>query len=184
MANKWAARVAAVQRSVYGKYGVTVDMKDLKEAKKTFDAMGKLPAKVVTAAARRGLTLTARAIRKSGKMPVDTGLMKKALTTKREKSRYKGKKVYEVIFDPTWNKYLQRPIQNPGEAGGKSDHAYYPASMEYGFLTRSEGNGLSYVPGYHFMRDEGEAMREPVKAEMAKKFNEAIQKEWTKQHGS
>ena len=56
--------------------------------------------------------------------------------------------------------------------------------MEYGFLTRSKGNGLSYVPGYHFMRDEGETMREPVKAEMAKKFNEAIQKEWTKQHGS
>ncbi len=184
MANKWAARVAAVQRAVYGKHGVTVDMKDLKEAKKTFDAMGKIPAKVVTAAARRGSTLTARAIRKSGKMPVDTGLMKKALTTKREKSRYKGKKVYEVIFDPSWNAYLQRPIKNPGEAGGKSSKAYYPASMEYGFLTRSKGGGISYSPGFHFMAYEGEAVREPVKEEMARKFNEAIQKEWTKRHGS
>lgn len=184
MANKWAARVAAIQRSVYGKYGVTVDMKDLKEAKKTFDAMGKIPAKVVTAAARRGSTLTARAIRKSGKMPVDTGLMKKALTTKRERSRYKGKKVYEVVFDPALNAYLQRPIKNPGEAGGQSAKAYYPASMEYGFLTRSKNGGISYSPGFHFMRDEGEAVREPVKEEMARKFNEAIQKEWKKRHGS
>lgn len=184
MANKWAARIASVRRAVYAKNGVTVDMRDLKEAKKTFDAMGKLPAKVVTAAARRGTTLTKKAILNSGKFPVDTGLMKKALKAKRERSRLKGKKVYDIRFDPTWNAYLQRPIKNPGEAGGKSDHAYYPASMEYGFLTRSKGNGLSYVPGYHFMRDEGEAMREPVKAEMAKKFNEAMQKEWTKRHGT
>lgn len=184
MANKWATRVAAVQRSVYGKYGVTVDMRDLKEAKKTFDAMGKLPAKVVTAAARRGTTLTKKAILSSGKFPVDTGLMKKALKAKRERSRLKGKKVYDIRFDPTWNAYLQRPIQNPGEAGGKSDHAYYPASMEYGFLTRSKGGGISYFPGFHFMAEEGEAVRGEVRAEMARKFNEAIKKEWEKRHGS
>lgn len=184
MANKWAARVASVQSAVYAKNGITVDMRDLKEARKTFEAMGTLPAKIVTAAARRGATLTKKAILRSGKFPVDTGLMKRALTTKREKSRFKGKKVYDIRFDPTWNEYLQRPIKNPGEAGGKSDHAYYPASMEYGFLTRSKGGGISYSPGFHFMRDEGEAMREPAQAEMARKFNEAIQKEWTKRHGS
>lgn len=167
-----------------GKFNVSVDIKDLKEAKKTFDAMGKLPAKVVTAAARRGATATKKAVQSSSEIPVDTGTMRKALRTKREKSRYKGKKVYEVLFDPALNAVFQRPIQNPGEAGGRSPKAYYPASMEYGFLTRSKGSGLSYVPGYHFMRDEGEAMREPVKAEMAKKFNEAMQKEWTKRHGT
>lgn len=167
-----------------GKFQVSVDLRDLKEAKKTFDAMGTLPAKIVTAAARRGATVTRKAVKNSGAMPEDTGTMRKALRTKREKSRYKGKKVYEVLFDPALNAVFQRPIQNPGEAGGRSPKAYYPASMEYGFLTRSKGNGLSYVPGYHFMRDEGETMREPVKAEMAKKFNEAIQKEWTKRHGT
>lgn len=167
-----------------GKFQVSVDLRDLKEAKKTFDAMGTLPAKIVTAAARRGATVTRKAVKNSGAMPEDTGTMRKALRTKREKSRYKGKKVYEVLFDPALNAVFQRPIQNPGEAGGRSPKAYYPASMEYGFLTRSKGNGLSYVSGYHFMRDEGETMREPVKAEMAKKFNEAIQKEWTKRHGT
>lgn len=167
-----------------GKFKVSVDLKDLKEAKKTFDAMGTLPAKIVTAAARRGATVAKRAVQGSGEMPVDTGTMRKALRTKREKSRRKGKKVYEVVFDPALNAYLQRPIKNPGEAGGQSAKAYYPASMEYGFLTRSKGGGISYSPGFHFMRDEGEAVREPVKEEMARKFNEAIQKEWKKRHGS
>lgn len=167
-----------------GKFKVSVDLKDLKEAKKAFDAMGTLPAKIVTAAARRGATVAKRAVQGSGKMPVDTGTMRKALRTKREKSRRKGKKVYEVVFDPALNAYLQRPIKNPGEAGGQSAKAYYPASMEYGFLTRSKGGGISYSPGFHFMRDEGEAVREPIKEEMARKFNEAIQKEWMKRHGS
>lgn len=167
-----------------GKFHVSVDLRDLKEAKKTFDAMGTLPAKIVTAAARRGATVTRKAVKNSSAMPENTGTMRKALRTKREKSRYKGKKVYEVIFDPALNAYLQRPIKNPGEAGGKFPKAYYPASMEYGFLTRSKGGGISYFPGFHFMAKEGEAVRGEVRAEMARKFNEAIRKEWTKRHGS
>lgn len=167
-----------------GKFQVSADLRDLKEAKKTFDAMGTLPAKIVTAAARRGATVTRKAVKNSGAMPEDTGTMRKALRTKREKTRYKGKKVYEVIFDPALNAYLQRPIKNPGEAGGKSPKAYYPASMEYGFLTRSKGGGISYFPGFHFMAKEGEAVRGEVRAEMARKFNEAIKKEWAKRHGS
>lgn len=166
---------------------VTVDMIDLKEAKKTFDAMGKLPGKIVTTAARRGATMTKKAVQRSGKFPVDTGFMKKALVATKERSRFRGKKVYDIRFDPTWNDEFQRtkrPIKNPGEMGGKSDHPYYPASMEYGFLTRSKGGGISYYPGHRFMASEGETMREPAKAAMAKKFNEAIQKEWTKRHGT
>ena len=185
MANKWAARIAAVQKAVYANHGITVDMRDLVEAKKTFDAMGDLPARIVTAAAGRGATVVKRAVKNSGEMPVLTGTMRHAIRRLRpERSKVKGKKVYPMGFDSKLNSVLQKPIQNPGEAGGANSHAYYPASMEYGFLTRSKGGGISYFPGFHFMAEVGERTREAAKAAMAKKFNEAIQKEWRKRHGS
>ena len=167
------------------KVRVDVYMDDLLEARRTFDAMGQLPARIVTAAAGRGATVVKRAVQKSGEIPVLTGTMRKAVRRLRaERSKVKGKKVYPVGFDPAMNSVLQKPIQNPGEAGGQNDKAYYPASMEYGFLTRSKGGGISYFPGFHFMAAAGESVRGEANAAMAKKFNEAIQKEWRKRHGS
>ena len=167
------------------KIRVDVYMDDLLEARRTFDAMGQLPARIVTAAAGRGATVVKRAVKNSAEIPVLTGSMRKAVRRLRaERSKVKGKKVYPVGFDPAMNSVLQKPIRNPGEAGGQNDKAYYPASMEYGFLTRSKGGGISYFPGFHFMAEVGERTREAAKAAMAKKFNEAIQKEWRKRHGS
>ena len=167
------------------KFRVDVHMDDLLEARRTFDAMGQLPARIVTAAAGRGATVVKRAVKNSAEIPVLTGTMRKAVRRLRaERSKVKGKKVYPVGFDPTMNSVLQKPIQNPGEAGGQNDKAYYPASMEYGFLTRSKGGGISYFPGFHFMAAAGESVRGEANAAMAKKFNEAIQKEWRKRHGS
>lgn len=167
------------------KFRVDVHMDDLLEARRTFDAMGQLPAKIVTAAAGRGATVVKRAVKNSAEIPVLTGTMRKAVRRLRaERSKVKGKKVYPVGFDPAMNSVLQKPIRNPGEAGGQNDKAYYPASMEYGFLTRSKGGGISYFPGFHFMAAAGESVRGEANAAMAKKFNEAIQKEWRKRHGS
>ena len=167
------------------KFRVDVYMDDLLEARRTFDAMGQLPARIVTAAAGRGATVGKRAVKNSAEIPVLTGTMRKAVRRLRaERSKVKGKKVYPVGFDPAMNSVLQKPIRNPGEAGGQNDKAYYPASMEYGFLTRSKGGGISYFPGFHFMAAAGESVRGEANAAMAKKFNEAIQKEWRKRHGS
>ena len=167
------------------KFRVDVYMDDLLEARRTFDAMGQLPARIVTAAAGRGATVVKRAVKNSAEIPVLTGTMRKAVRRLRaERSKVKGKKVYPVGFDPAMNSVLQKPIRNPGEAGGQNDKAYYPASMEYGFLTRSKGGGISYFPGFHFMAAAGESVRGEANAAMVKKFNEAIQKEWRKRHGS
>ena len=167
------------------KFRVDVYMDDLMEARRTFDAMGQLPARIVTAAAGRGATVVKRAVKNSTEIPELTGTMRKAVRRLRaERSKVKGKKVYPVGFDPAMNSVFQKPIRNPGEAGGQNDKAYYPASMEYGFLTRSKGGGISYFPGFHFMAAAGESVRGEANAAMAKKFNEAIQKEWRKRHGS
>ena len=106
---------------------VNLDMSDFKRLVRTLDKIGGLPQKCVTKAARKGGSLVIKAVRQ--KAPVDTGTLKRGLRLKAEKSRTKGKKVYDVAFDAGMNDVFQKPIQNPGEAGGKNKTAYYPASM-------------------------------------------------------
>ena len=131
---------------------MTFDWSDTLRLKGALQRIDKLPQKVVTKAAGKGATAARRVIR--AKVPVgETGQLKRGIIRSGEKSKVKGKKVYDLMFDPAKNDIFQKPIKNPGEFGGKSDHAYYPASMEFGFLTRSKGGGYSYVPGYHFMRE-------------------------------
>lgn len=121
-------------------------LEDVAKFRRTLDKVEAVPQKVVTKAAGKGRTVVRKAIR--GQVPVDTGTLKRGVVSTGERSRTKGKKVYQLRFDPALNDVFQRPILNPGEAGGKNPKGYYPASMEYGFLTRSKGGGLSYVPGY------------------------------------
>lgn len=127
----------------------------VKQTLKIMNNLQKLPQKSVTKVASAGTTVVRRTIR--GEVPVGaTGNLRRSIIRNGERSRTKGKKVFDVYFDRAMNDVLQRPIKNPGEFGGKSPYAYYPASMEFGFLTRSKGGGLSYVPGYHFMRGGAE----------------------------
>ena len=134
---------------------------DLKALSKALERTGKKTArKIITKAAGKGTTIVRRHIRQ--KIPVgETGELRKGIIRKAERSRIKGKKVYDLMFDPKKNYIFQKPIKHPGEAGSsntKNGHAYYPKSMDAGFLTRSKGKGLSYYPGYHFMAngaDEG-----------------------------
>ncbi len=151
---------------------------DMARFKQTLDRVGKLPQKVVTKAAGKGRTVVRRAIR--GEVPMLTGTLKRGIISTGEKSRVKGKKVYQLRFDPALNDVFQRPIINPGEAGGKNPKGYYPASMEYGFLTRSKGGGLSYVPGYHFMRAGAEQSEAAAKSAMIRTATAELEKEWTK----
>lgn len=141
-------------------------------------SMEEVPKKCVTRAAGKGATVVRKAIR--GTVPVASGALKRGIYRKGERSRQRGKKVYQMTFNPAMNDVFQKPIKNPGEAGGKSPHAYYPASMEYGFLTRSKGGGYSYVPGYHFMEQAAEDSSKEAKSAMIKALNEAIDKEWAK----
>ena len=157
---------------------LTFYLQDLPKFYATLRRVEKVPQRVVTRAAGKGATVVRRAVR--GAVPVDTGALKRGIVRKGERSRTKGKKVYDLMFDPGMNDIFQKPIKEPGSAGGKSPHAYYPASMEYGFLTRSKGGGLSYVPGYHFMRDAAESSSFPAKQATIKAFIAEMEKEWAK----
>ena len=143
--------------------------------------VGGVPQKAVTKAASKGLTVVRRSVRP--KVPVKTGALKKGLQRKAERSKTKGKKVYELRMNPAMNEVFQRPVKNPGAAGSKSTkngHAYYPSSMEYGFLTRSKGGGLRYVEGRHFMRDGAADVETDVKSTIIDTVTKEVEKEWLK----
>ncbi|MCE5226703.1 MAG: HK97 gp10 family phage protein [Porphyromonadaceae bacterium] len=106
--------------------------RDLKE-------LGKVPQKHVTASARKGMNIVLRSAK--AKAPVDDGDLKKGIKLNGEKSKIKGKKVYQVIFDSDMNDIFQTKDKD-GNING-----YYPASQEYGFFAK---NGR-YIPGYNFM---------------------------------
>ena len=156
---------------------VSFDTTGIVKLVKMLDKAGVSPQKAITRAASKGITPVKRAVR--GIVPVgETGNLKRAITRKAEKSRARGKKVYEVTFDKAYNDVLQKPIKNPGVAGGKSDKAYYPASQEYGLLTRSKGKGYSYVPGLHFMRQGAEQSEAQSKQIMIDTMEKELDKLW------
>lgn len=160
------------------------DLDDVDRFLATLKKTEKLPQKVVTSSVNKGTTIVRRAVR-SG-VPVRTGALKKGIIRKAEhpKKRVSGKKVNDVMFDPAMNDVFQKPIKNPGVAGGKKPTAYYPASMEYGFLTRSKGGGLDYVPGHHFMHDETEASREQFNRTVIRDVTDKLEKEWKKKNAT
>lgn len=152
---------------------IDFDIKDVERMIRMLNKLGKSPQKAVNRAASKGGTIVKRAIRQ-GTVPVgETGNLKKAIVRKAEPSKVRGKKVYEVTFDEKYNNVLQKPIKNSEE------HAYYPASQEYGFLTRSKGNGVTYVPGYHFMRKGADKASPEAKKVMINKAMEELEKIWT-----
>lgn len=157
---------------------VVFELKGFDNLVMVLGSMEQVPQRCVSRAAGKGMNVVRRSVK--GQVPVDTGALKRGIIRVGERSRIKGKKVYDLMFDPRKNDIFQKPIKNPGEAGGKSKHGYYPASMEYGFLTRSKGGGYRYVPGYHFMRDGAEAASSAAKSEMIRVLNEEIDKEWAK----
>ncbi|SDM17440.1 HK97 gp10 family phage protein [Bacillus sp. OK048] len=111
----------------------------MKELEKTIKQLGQLPQKVVTKAARQGASVSLKAARANA--PVDSGDLKKGIKLVGERTKIKGKKVYQVTLD----KALNHVFVKESKAGKR---AYYPASQEYGFLTR-DGR---YVPGYRYLR--------------------------------
>lgn len=162
-----------------GGFGVTLDTRDLKELRRAVAALGDVPTRCVTSAAGKAATLVKRNIRQ-GDIPEYTGSLRRGIVrTRKEKSRARGKAVYRIDFDPAYNDVFQRPVKNPGAAGSTqtgNGHAYYPYSMEFGFITRDGG----YFPGFHFMRDGAEESRYAAEGRMVKSLNENLEKEWMK----
>lgn len=116
---------------------------------KDLERLGKVPQKHVTSSSRKAMSISLKQARATA--PVDTGALKKGIIMVGEKSRYKAKKVYRIVFDSKMNDVFQKPVKNPGESGNPDARkiAYYPSSQEYGYFAR-DGR---YIPGFRFISD-------------------------------
>lgn len=134
----------------------------MKKLEKAIKKLGKLPQTCVTKAARKGARISLIAARRNA--PVDTGELKKGIVLKGEKSRVKGKKVYQATFDAAKNDIFAK-ISKSGK------RAYYPASQEYGFTINGK-----YTPGYNYMKNSIESNSNKIEKEIVNVLSEEIDK--------
>ncbi|GBF73213.1 hypothetical protein PA598K_01498 [Paenibacillus sp. 598K] len=111
----------------------------MKELERAMKRLGKVPQTIVTQAARAGATIPLRASKANA--PEDTGDLKSGIIMKKERRTKIGKAVYDIMMDPAKNDIFVKTTKD-------GTRYYYPASMEYGFMTVDGG----YVPGYRFLR--------------------------------
>lgn len=162
---------------------IEFDFREMSRLTAALDRVEKIPQKIVTKAASKGAKIAGDAVKAAA--PVGkTGQLRKGFKRYAEKG-YQGKKVYQYAIDENKNDIFQKEIpapetKHPGRRRTNWDHAYYPASIEYGFLTRSTGGGMSYVPGKHFARDAAEAVRPQVQSTIIRYMTQELEKEWQK----
>lgn len=118
---------------------VKVKIEGLDELENMFRELGKVPQKCVTKGAKAGANIALAAAK--SKAPKDIGNLRKGIILKGEKKTINGKKVYDIMMNPAMNNIFVK------ESNG--NRYYYPASMEFGFLTKA---GIK-IPGLHFLRD-------------------------------
>ena len=140
----------------------------MKELQKSLERLGKVPQKHVTSSSRKAMNVVLKDAKANA--PYDTGMLKKGMKLKGERSRTKAKKVYRVIFDPAMNDVFQKKNKE-GKITG-----YYPVSQEYGFFAK---NGR-YIPGYRFISDSlienTSKIQQTIVSEMKKKIDAEIAK--------
>ena len=120
---------------------MNIKVEGLDEAVEMIKKVGELPQKCVNKAAKKGIQVAKREA-KSGGWVDQTGYLRKAIKEKAEKTKIKGKKVYDLMPDSSYNDVFVKTTK-------KGKRAYYPASIEYGFKTKSGG----YVPGFKFLHN-------------------------------
>lgn len=146
----------------------------------------KLEGDQLAQAVKKGAKIVQRAIITAA--PEDTGELPSGLVLIKERSRIRGKAVYQVVPARRKNAIFQKPIINPVRS--KDSHAYYPASQEYGYFTRRPGGGMTYVrsdgssatmnkvPGKYYMRTGAETAGEMAKETIAQGILDAVAKDY------
>ena len=108
---------------------VKFKIEGMKELERSLKKLGEVPQKHVTSSARKGMNISLKDARANA--PYDTGALKKGMKLKGERSRVKGKKVYQVIFDLSTITYSKRKTR-------RQNNRILSVSQEYGFFIRME----------------------------------------------
>lgn len=153
---------------------VTTDFSDFSRLEKAIKRLGKLPQKCVTKASRKGAKHVLSEAKRLA--PYRLGFLEEGIILVGERSKKKGKKVYQVVFDRRMNDVFQKKIKDPGKYKGENQKAYYPASMEYGFKTKDGGARA----GERFMLNAAENKAPKMSDTVVRTLIDALDKEWKK----
>lgn len=172
-----------------GEVKLSLDDSEIESFEEALKGIGDLPKRVVNSAVSKSVTPLRKEIR--ARAPVRTGALKKGIIRHRERTKVtRGKVVYDLMFDPAKTNIFAKEINRAGLYGGSKKvdskgkgHAYYPASMEYGFFTGDGNGGYKKVPGLHFMRDAADANAASFRENVTDGVMAGIEKEWMKKHG-
>lgn len=145
-----------------------VKIEGMDKLEKSLKRLGQVPQKHVTSSAKKGMNIAFKEAK--SKAPYDKGNLKSGIKIIGERSRIKGKKVYQIVFDREKNDIFQKKNKE-GKITG-----YYPASQEYGFFTK---NGR-YIPGYHFLKKSLESKSNAIESKIIEDMKNKIEKELNK----
>ena len=137
------------------------EIEGLDEVLDMLKKVGELPQKCVNKSARNGAKISQQDAKNN--VPVKTGALKKSITLKAEKTKTKGKKVYQVT------------IKNNPEfvrTTSSGNRYYYPASQEFGFRLRDGGK----VEGLHFLRNSIDKNNTRIESTMVQVLTAEIDK--------
>jgi len=169
---------------------VKFDYSEIKEFEKAVKTFGEKTAlNAAKKAAQKASNIVGKSIRSAA--PVgETGQLKRGFKKRKDNSKNKGVYVYHYSMSASMNEVFQKPIKEPGKYGGKSKSGYYPASVEYGFLTSKKGGGYQYndggkhasrkTEGSHFIEQATERVRSQTVETMKDVLKQEIDKEWAK----
>lgn len=133
--------------------------------------LGDLPQKVVTQSAKDGgkIALAAAKVYASTRMRERSGNLARGIVLIGERKSVQAKKVYQVVMDSKMNDVFVK-ISKSGK------RYYYPASMEYGFITKKG----TKTAGKHFLRDALVDNSEEIERAVLDKLIKGIDKELSK----
>jgi hypothetical protein len=111
------------------KFGITVV--GLSELQAQFEKLGKMPKKYLNKAGREGIANTERQV-KAMAPKGKTGVLQKSIKKQMETPNKRNKGVYRLQYNPKFTDHFRKPTT--GAYGSKWPYAYYPSSVEYGYL--------------------------------------------------
>lgn len=136
-------------------------LEGLDEVLKMLKDVEDLPQKCINKSAKNGASISYKDAK--DKAPFLTGALEEGIILKAERTKKKGKKVYQISIK-----------DNPEfiKTGEDGKRYYYPASQEYGFKLKNGGK----VEGLHFLRNSIDKNNTKIESTMVKVITDEIDK--------
>lgn len=134
---------------------ISISVEGARELEDQLAGIGKLPKRILTKAAKAGMTPILNQARANATPFTKSGMMKRGIKSITETPNKRNKAVYRINWWGKYSDFYKKKIKKVGIYGGKKNPAYYPQSIEWGFP-----NAKGMVNGKYFVRSAIEQHQE------------------------